>query len=244
MSNKGEKAHDTIFTILTFSMKKIVTYLLVLLLTFLASYFVFNEYLSKSFDTVSTFGYEEVGLSIDFPSEHNPHELGVSFGQKVPAIEGPSDEKIFSYEIEFVGHKKPKDIIRLLNQSGEELLIKPEVLKIKDLEVVKYMTGGMCNYPTLEVVGPFMNYSFSPVCGEKEKEEFAYMSNVIRTIEFLVDPIPFHDDSKQEEYCENRGGNIEIWMPEFEITKNCFINDGKDGIRCELNQYFDKECGH
>lgn len=49
-----------------------------------------------------------------------------------------------------------------------------------------------------------------------------------------------------EKYCLSQGGKIEKGNLENENKSNkvCFINDGVDGIRCNLELFFEKKCGH
>lgn len=50
--------------------------------------------------------------------------------------------------------------------------------------------------------------------------------------------------SPSEQYCLSKGGKIEINKPDGKEVKVCFINDGLDGIRCRLDLFFEKKCGH
>lgn len=47
-----------------------------------------------------------------------------------------------------------------------------------------------------------------------------------------------------EEYCKSKGGQIQSEERDGKEMKTCFVNDGKDGIRCQLDLFHKKECGH
>lgn len=50
--------------------------------------------------------------------------------------------------------------------------------------------------------------------------------------------------TEAEEYCLSKNGKIEKTEINGEEKEICFINDGIDGIRCEIDLFFEKECGH
>ncbi|MBS8122012.1 hypothetical protein VAMP_64n128 [Candidatus Vampirococcus lugosii] len=52
------------------------------------------------------------------------------------------------------------------------------------------------------------------------------------------------DLSPAEQYCLSKGGKIEVHKPDEKENKVCFINDGLDGIRCNVDLFFEKKCGH
>ncbi len=50
--------------------------------------------------------------------------------------------------------------------------------------------------------------------------------------------------TQAEKYCILKGGKIEINIREDREVKTCFVNDGVDGIRCDVDYFFEKKCGH
>jgi hypothetical protein len=61
----------------------------------------------------------------------------------------------------------------------------PSIIKINDLEVVKYTGSGLYAYPSLAVIGEKYNYDFSLRWGEGTVEEFEFLEKIVETLKLI-----------------------------------------------------------
>ncbi len=88
-----------------------------------------------------------------------------------------------SYTLNFLPVKSVNNVITDLSNSDNIFVLEPQKVTINGLEVVKYETGGLCTYPTFQVIGRKYNYELIPACGSGD--EFEYLENIVKTIKFL-----------------------------------------------------------
>lgn len=104
----------------------------------------------------------------------------VSFG-RIDVFEGCG--WIRNYTLKIMKSNETSEVIS--NLKDGDLTSAPSIIRINGRDVIKYEGYGLCNYPTLEVVGSKYNYNFSPVCGIDSKEEFEILEDIVETIEIV-----------------------------------------------------------
>lgn len=81
--------------------------------------------------------------------------------------------------------KKESKKLLLENIYKQELVNHVSEENINGLQVVKYVDGGLCSYPTFVVFGEKYNFSFSPICGLDIEREFAQLREVVESVELI-----------------------------------------------------------
>ena len=114
----------------------------------------------------------------EFADISGPH--GVEYGL-ISAFEGCS--WVRKYQINFLEPKsaqKYMDELRAETIYPELYSLKPTLIKINGLDVIKYDVGGLCDYPTFVVLGKKHNYQFVATCASEG--EFEPLEKVVRTM--------------------------------------------------------------
>ena len=68
---------------------------------------------------------------------------------------------------------------------SEKSMMNPEKTEINGLTIVKFTDVGMCNYPTLYVIGNKYNYEFRPLCSVDDEKEFEFLEEIVRSLELI-----------------------------------------------------------
>jgi hypothetical protein len=93
-----------------------------------------------------------------------------------------------SYFLEFLPVTTIKPIMEDI-KSLESLSFDPVEVSINNLTVLKYEKSqeliGLCNWPTLHVIGVKYSYALFPLCGTDSTEEFSYLEQIVKTIKLI-----------------------------------------------------------
>ena len=114
---------------------------------------------------------------------------GVAFG---PPMRGDSEgapgcDLMHSYQLTFLPPHTAEAAVQRIRREGEATGIVPDttVQTINGLTVVRYSPPGLCDNPTLEVIGTKQNYSFTTSCGHGTQEEWDYLEGVVKSITLM-----------------------------------------------------------
>jgi hypothetical protein len=190
------------------------------------------------------------GIEMGFPEGYEVEDFGVYFGPMVPAPEAPAGEMQHQYVMTFEDAQTLSEVEVAAEDDAFVEFLSSDLFG--DFTVAKYIEGGLCAYPTIEIIGTKHNYKFSSTCSTGDADDdFAYMEDIIATGAL----IPDHQDPAWT-YCETiggtqttftadkPGGQYEVLVYDERTIENCLINDSLDGLRCSLDSYFDQTCGH
>lgn len=88
-----------------------------------------------------------------------------------------------SYELTFLPARTVAATERAIRDGRTEVVPNTTVRSINGLTVVQYTDVGLCNFPTMEVIGTRFNYSFTTGCGTDEEEEWQYLEDIMKSVE-------------------------------------------------------------
>ena len=132
-------------------------------------------------------GYADAPLSAF--SNHDASDtspLGyVLFGPPTSATTeglGNSCDLVQSYDLAFFPSRSAADAVKTIEGRGTDVVPNTSVRTINGLTVVQYKDVGLCNYPTMEVIGKKYNYSFTTSCGGDPTEEWKYLETIVNSI--------------------------------------------------------------
>lgn len=157
-------------------------------------------------DTTVTYTNVDKGISFDIPYndgwgyedaplpafvEHDAGDVtplgSVLFGPPTYAgfwSEVETCDLLQSYELTFLPARTAAAAVRTIEGRGTEVVPNATVRTIGDLTVVQYTDVGLCNYPTLEVVGATYNYSFTTSgCEAAEDTEWKYLESIVQSVQ-------------------------------------------------------------
>ncbi len=157
----------------------------------------------------STVAYTNTDKNISFDIPYNPqwgyadsplpafadHEatdtspLGyVLFGPPTSgSLEGLANscDLIQSYDLTFLPVRTAEAAKKDIEGRETDVVPNTTIRTINGLTVVQYKDVGLCNYPTMEVVGKDYNYSFTTSCGGDAQEEWNYLESIVKNITFV-----------------------------------------------------------
>jgi hypothetical protein len=122
---------------------------------------------------------------IDGYKKYNDNRIG--FGPLVnndgpSPISGAAQSHQFQLDI-----KNYKSAVAIIDEYRDRaMVIKPNLVKIGEFEVVKYAQGGLCEERIMEVVGRKYNYQFSTSgCHDSQNNDFNYLSKAISQMKII-----------------------------------------------------------
>lgn len=117
-------------------------------------------------------------------SKYDENGDSVNFGSKF-RFEG--GEFVRQYALTFRKAQTADSLIKEIKQTiDKQLLIEePTEQKINGLSIVRYTDSGLCEYPTMTVIGQKYNYEFRPTCSVALEKDFTVFSDIIKTIKLI-----------------------------------------------------------
>ncbi len=104
----------------------------------------------------------------------------ISFGPKMN-IEGG---EVREYIMRIRPQQSAQAVVKEVN-SWDLVVYKPEIIKINNLEVVKYASTGMCTYPAIMIIGEDYNYEFTATCSVDTDSDFNNLEKVVQAVNLL-----------------------------------------------------------
>ena len=148
---------------------------------------IFNQ---DAADATIIYSNQTKGLSVELPYNPdwgnatyklNPYDETDEFVAYGPLVISENCGWTRDYFIHFEPAVSAEELVASLEAKGTQA----EIITFNDLAAVKYVDMGLCNYPTIEVIGQKYNYRFAPTCADLTDDGFAFLENIINTAKLL-----------------------------------------------------------